>query len=107
MTIEIIEEGDILRLERQSPRPVAVGPRCVVTDSGHLVCVFELQSALGVNDFVPVITESVDDGATWSEPRLVWPHLENTYSVFINLSRSAAGDLFLYGTRTPIDAPGE
>jgi len=32
-----------------------------------------VQSKLGINDFVPMLARSVDNGATWSEPVPVFP----------------------------------
>jgi hypothetical protein len=37
----------------------------------------------------------------------IWPHLNNQWSIFASISRDAAGRLFLFGSRTPIDQPGE
>src|SRR5207237_1237443 len=50
---------------------------------------------------------SGDGGMTWNERGPVWPELEGVSSLFVGLSRSPSGELFLYGTRTPIDAAGE
>lgn len=84
-----------------------MGPRCAITDDGDIVCVFMLQSKLGVNDFVPMRARSKDNGRTWTFQGAVWPHLSATDSIFCSLSRSPAGQLFLFGTRTRIGTPGE
>jgi len=64
------------------------------------------QSELGRNDFVPWIAAS-HDGETWHAGRPVWPHLTQCSSIFVSLSCDSFGRLYLYGTRTPIDQPGE
>jgi hypothetical protein len=66
-----------------------------------------VQSALGINDFVPTLSRSTDGGASWVEEGPIWPHLQGRYSLFVSVSRSPGGDLFLYGSQTPIDEPGE
>ena len=43
-------------------------------------------------------------GASTDRFGLNW---QECLSLFVGLSRSPSGELFLYGTRTPIDAPGE
>ncbi len=83
------------------------GPRCAVLADGRVLCSFMAQSKLGVNDFVPMIAESRDLGRTWSVARPVWPELRGRYSLFCSISGSRSGELFLYGSRTRIDAPGE
>jgi hypothetical protein len=94
-------------VSEQKAGVVAVSSRCAVTREGHVLCCFMVQSALGINDFVPTLAESRDGGITWSERGPVWPELAGVSSLFMGLSRSPTGELFLYGTRTPIDAPGE
>jgi hypothetical protein len=67
---------------------------------------FSAQTA--TNDFVPLLVRSPDLGQTWSPPRHVWPHLCNQWSLFVGISRDRySGRLFLYGTHTAIDVPGE
>src|SRR5690606_2416718 len=46
-------------------------------------------------------------GETWTTPRQIWPHLVGKYSIFCNISRSPDGTLFIFGSRTVIDTPGE
>ena len=86
---------------------VAAGARCVRTRRGDLLCSFMVQSALGVNNFAVMLAESSDNGETWQEPRVVWPHLAQRQSLFGSLSRSESGDLFLYGITIPISRVGE
>jgi len=62
---------------------------------------------LGTNDFVPVLSRSKDAGETWTQEGPLWPRLRSKLSIFGSVSRSSAGQLFFYGTRTPIDLPGE
>jgi hypothetical protein len=62
---------------------------------------------LGINDFKPIISRSRDGGATWEEQGLIWPHLQETYSIFGSVSRAPDETLFFLGSRTPIDEPGE
>lgn len=87
---------------------IAVGPRLTVLPSGEIVCSFMLTAQTATNDFVPVLCRSTDHGATWTEPQPVWPELKSSWSIFAAICRDGySGKLFLYGTRTPIDVPGE
>ena len=104
---EKISEGFVTRREPGTPTAVAAGSRCVLTNSGDLVCTYMVQSKLGVNDFVPTVSRSTDLGETWTEQGPIWPHLTDRSSDFVSVSRAASGDLFLYGIETPIDTPGE
>ncbi|MDA0835296.1 MAG: sialidase family protein [Planctomycetota bacterium] len=106
MPFETLHEGWVTKAGPIDPR-IAVGPRLVRLDDGTLLCSFMRQSALGVNDFQPHLSKSNDDGLTWQEPTAIWPHLAARWSMFVALSRDAAGNLYLFGTRTPIDQPGE
>src|SRR5689334_14028035 len=95
------------RTEAAGHGALAVGSRAVALPGGDLLCSCALTSALTVNDFVPVLYRSADRGATWQEQGPVWPHLRDRWSIFVSVSRDADGGLYLYGTRTPIDRPGE
>src|SRR5262249_24593474 len=88
-------------------RSIAVGPRCAALPSGELLCSCMFTSALGTNDFLPVLYRSTDLGATWSEQGPVCPHLQDRGRFFVSIGRDAAGHLYLFGSRTPIDRPGE
>lgn len=86
---------------------LAAASRVVVTQGDLLVCAYMVRSGAGIADFTPHITVSGDDGRTWEPPRVIWPALVGVASISCALSRSHNGDLFLYGTTTPIDHPGE
>jgi len=107
MKIAILAEGFITRRQPGTPLSVAAGSRCVSRGRGELACSFMGQAAVGRNDFKPMIARSGDNGETWSEARLIWPELQERYSIFGSISSSADGDLYYYGMRTPIDQPGE
>lgn len=107
MKFEILSEGFISRREPGTLTATAAGARCIVTKDGEIVCTFVVQEKLGYNDFKPILFRSKDGGKTWHEQGFIWPHLQNTYSIFGSVSRASNGDLFFYGTRTPIDQPGE
>lgn len=99
--------GHIHKCERDASLPAAVMPRCVMTSAGHMLCSFSLTPALGVNGCLPVLTRSTDNGETWSKPEPIWPSLQEQYSIDVSISPAPDGRLFLFGTRTPIDLPGE
>jgi hypothetical protein len=107
MPFEILDQGYVTRREPSHPLPVAAGPRCVLTDRGELVCSYNAQSKLGVNDFVPGLARSGDLGKTWQDQGPVFPDLVNKQSMFLNISRSREGELFLFGSRCKIDRVGE
>ncbi len=65
------------------------------------------QSALGINDFIPMQSVSRDGGVTWSEACPIWPQFRDSWSIFCSISRAPSGDLFLYGIRFPITIAGE
>ena len=58
-----LAEGMITVREPGAPTAAAVGARCAVTESGHVVCTFMVQSASGINDFKPMLARSSDGGA--------------------------------------------
>lgn len=108
MKLEMLDQGFIVRRAAGArPTDIAVGARLAVLPSGEIVCSYLETFKTATNDFVPVLCRSSDLGRTWSEPVPVWPHLRNRYSIFASVSRDAAGRLFLFGSRTPIDVPGE
>ncbi len=102
-----LSEGAITVRKPQTVTAVASGPRCVVTQEGEVVCSFMVQTALGSNNFCPMLTRSKDHGNSWHEQGPLWPHLRDTYSLFGSISRSRQGDIFFYGSRTQIDSPDE
>ena len=107
MTFNILAEGFIAEHQPDDPHPIAAGSRCAVADNGDLVCSYVIQSALGVNDFVPVISRSMDGGHQWSTQGPIWPQLTKQYSINGSISRAPSGALFLYGIQIPIDVAGE
>jgi hypothetical protein len=106
MRLAIVREGFVTRCATNGG-PVAVGPRAVLLAGGDLLCSCMLTAGLGINDFVPVLYRSSDLGETWVEQGPVWPHLRSAWSIFASVSRDPAGRLYLFGSRTPIDRPGE
>jgi hypothetical protein len=108
MKHEILSEGVVSRREPGTPTAAAHGPRCAVTRSGQVVCVFAAQAELGKNDFRPLMARSADGGLSWSAARDIWPEeVYKRHSVYVNLSAAPSGDLILTGFRTPVDVPGE
>ena len=104
---ETISEGFVNRRPPESALPVAAGPRLAVTAAGEVLCTFMVQSALGINDFVPVLTRSADLGATWTEPVPLFPALQGAVSLFGSIGPGQANELFFCGIRIPVDRPGE
>lgn len=95
---ETIAEGFVFRA------PVACGPRCVVNSAGEILCVFMVQSKLGINDFVPLLSRSTDGGVTWTEPLALFAReVTAAWSIFCSIGPGP----FLHGIRTSIGEPGE
>lgn len=87
---------------------IAIGPRIVVLPDGEAICSFMFSAKTATNDFIPALCRSSDGGKTWSKPQIVWPQLRSRWSLFVSISRDPySGVLFLYGTQTVIDVPGE
>lgn len=86
---------------------IAVGARCALAANGELLCSCMVTAALGTNDFVPLLFRSRDLGITWHEEGPLWPELSARWSIFASVSRDSAGNLFAFGSRSPIDVPGE
>jgi hypothetical protein len=107
MRLEILEEGFVSKRSPETSRPLAVGSRTAQTSTGEILCSYMVQSALGINDFVPVLSRSRDAGKTWEEESPIWPDLVETHSLFGSISRAPSGELFMYGISTPITEPGE
>ena len=107
MRFDTIKQGFVCQHKPTDAQPVAAGPRCVVASNQELVCTYMVQSKLGINDFVPMLARSADSGRTWREQGPVWPDLRDRWSFFVALSRGENGDLYLFGSRYQIDAPGE
>lgn len=107
MRFEKLAEGFIYDLDQSESKQVAAGPRCVVTNAGDLLCTFFAQKASGLNDFEVMSARSSDNGTSWTSCRSVWPGYRGRYSINCSISRSSQGELFLYGSRTPVAYPGE
>lgn len=107
MSFVCLEEGFIAHGKTDGPRAIAVGSRCVVTQDGDLLCSFMFTAGLARNDFQPVLVRSQDGGETWRDQGPVWPGVLDRWSIFASISRDDAGGLYLFGSRTPIDRPGE
>lgn len=105
---ETISEGFVNRRGPGDALPVAAGPRLALTARGEVLCTFMVQSALGVNDFVPVIARSMDLGVNWTEPAPLFPHLAGRASLFGSIGPGRLPEeFFFHGIRIPIDTPGE
>lgn len=107
MKYSIVSEGFIHQQPPTDAHPIAITVRAAVTRSGEVVSSFMTQSKLSSNDFVPHLAVSSDAGATWRYHGVIWPHLCDKYSMNVSISRAANGDLFLFGSRTPRNKPGE
>ena len=107
MQFEVLSEGFVHQTKADTSAAVAAMPRCAVTENGEVVCTFVVQQELGMNDFKPMIARSRDGGETWADSRFIWPHLHDSYCIVGSVSRAPSGELFFFGTRTPIDQPGE
>ena len=107
MNFDVLDEGFVIRRNPHEIEPVAVGSRCAVAPNGDLVCSYSLQSALGINDFVPNISRSTNGGNSWSEQGAIWPNRKVKFSIIGSVSLAPTGDLFFYGIQIPIDTPGE
>ncbi len=107
MMFEILAEGFVSERQANTPTAVAAMPRCVPGADGDLICTYVVQSALTVNDFVPMVSRSKDLGRTWEERGPIWPQLKNSYSIVCSVSRAPSGELILFGSQSPIDHPGE
>ena len=103
----VLDEGWLVRRDRQTDTGRAGGARCAVTPDGQVVCVFVNSSGLGINDFKPMLTRSADGGITWSEPAPLWPDLAANWSILAPASGSPDGDLLVFGSRCRVDVPGE
>lgn len=104
---QLLHEGFIHHCQTGVDEHIAVTSRCVVTHTGEILCTFMTQSGLGINDFIPYLARSSDQGRTWGLQGALFPHLCERYSVYISISRAIDGALFLFGARTPITQAGE
>jgi len=106
MRYEILNTGFVYK-NNGGQSPIGCTARAALTSKGDLLCNFMLQTKLGSNDFVPHQAISSDGGITWKCLGPIWPHLIGKYSINNSLSRAPNGALFLFGSRTPINKPGE
>ena len=105
--MKILREGFVSAREPGTPTAVAAGSRCAVTSDGESDLYIRGAVRPGGERLCSMQAFSGDGGETWQEPRPIWPHLQDRFSIFCSVSRAPTGELFLYGTRTPIDTPGE
>jgi len=103
---QVVDKGFIWYARKNTRYKIASGPRCIVTDKGEVICSFMVQTALGVNNFRPVIVRS-HNCRTWSGFTMPWMHLSSKYSIFGSISKSYDGQIFFFGARTVIDNPCE
>jgi hypothetical protein len=95
------DEGFIVR------GPLAACPRVAVIGVREFVCTYVTRSAAGIADYTVNVARSVDGGRTWTGHAPIWPDRVGRASMSMALSRAPSGDLYLYGTTTPVDRPGE
>lgn len=108
MRFVVLQEGFVSqRPLGKGPDALAVGSRAVELPGGDFLCSFMVTSGLGVNDFTPVLCRSRDGGKTWQDQCPVWPGLRSRWSIFASISRDSDGVPYLFGSRTPIEKPGE
>ncbi len=107
MTFQVLSEGFVHCCAPEVPQSVAATSRAVVTQTGEILCTFMLRLGLDTNDSVPCLARSSDAGVSWQFQGPIWPHLTNLWSFTCSISRSAEGDLFLFGDRTGRTQPGE
>ena len=105
MKYDILKKGFVYK--NSDNGLIACTGRSAVTRNGDLLCNFMLQTKLASNDFIPHQSISTDGGLTWKFLGSIWPHLSKQYSINNSISRAPNGDLFLFGSRTPINKPGE
>ncbi len=107
MKFDVLKKGFIYQNATGENQQVACTSRCAVNNKGEVLCSFMLNSGLGMNDFTPHLAVSSDAGLSWKVRGKIWPHLQESYSINVSISRSANGELFLFGSRTPRTASGE
>jgi hypothetical protein len=78
-----------------------------VAPDGRLVCSYIGRGGAGTSDYAVHLAESSDGGATWTDHGLLWPDDVGRASVTASIRAAPDGDLYLFGTITPIAVPGE
>jgi hypothetical protein len=107
MRFKKIGDSFVDRRDHSDAKPLAVGPR-FASAGDELLCSYMVQSRLGVNDFLPLVARSRDNGHTWTEGQALWPDLKNRYSIFGAISPAPVdGELFYFGACYVIDEAGE
>lgn len=99
-----LSEGFVYHTE--APDRSAAGPRSAVLADGTLVCSYMVQTDVGINDFVPMLSFS-GDGEHWSEGVPAWPEWIGKKSAFVSVRPMADGRYSLAGKWFPIHQPGE
>ena len=96
---KILHEGDVTRPTKENL--MCSGSRTARLPDGRYICVYNAESASGVNDFVPMVTYS-DDGLNWEESRAIWPELAATKSISVSVRNTDAGGVCICGWATDI-----
>lgn len=105
MMFEKIAEGDIY--SESHTGKIVVGSRVAVLPDGKLIATYNIESALGINDFAPMASYSEDGGITWSEGKYLWPQeLDNT-SVYGSIRATLDGRVCFGGICTNITEKGQ
>lgn len=104
---DTLQEGWVVKRDASQGTCRAGGARCVVTDTREVICGFVASSGMGRNDFLPMLTRSNDGGLNWSEPKPMWPHLADDWSILAPVSRAPNGDFLAFGSRCRRDELGE
>lgn len=108
VTFQVEDQGFVYRNPSEGPqRWMTAGPRVVALPNGEVVCSCVRTRQTTTNDFVPALSRSTDGSRTWRDEGPMWPALSERWSIFASISRDAAGRMYAFGSRTPIDTPGE
>jgi hypothetical protein len=101
---KILHEGDVTRPTERNL--MCSGSRTARIPDGRYICVYNAESASGVNDFVPMVTYS-DDGLNWEESRAIWPELAAAKSISVSVRNTDNGGVSICGWATDIAYEGE
>ncbi len=101
----ILHEGDVFFFGDGVTTNTA-GPRLAKLPDGGLVCVFNITSGSGHNDFTPMASYS-SDGLSWSDAKPVWPELIGKKSIFVSVRNTDDGRISLAGKAWDIAYEGE
>lgn len=101
-----ISEGDVFIANDVIVR--SSGSRTAVLPDGKLICSFMSNSASGVNNFIPWVCYSEDNGESWSEPVCLWKdYVVGKHSVFGSVRNTLDGRICYCGSSTPIAYDGQ